>query len=84
VESLWYAVPTSPPASPAHPGCGAWQSLVDDLAAAGASSVTFHWEATTDAAALAARIRGKAMRAACAIKPATPAEVPQKRTLISL
>lgn len=51
------------------------QSLVDDLAAAGASSVTFHWEATEEAAALAQRIRDKGMRAACALKPATPADV---------
>jgi len=57
--------------------CVFWftQSLVDDLAAGGASSVTFHWEATGDAAALAQRIRNKQMRAACALKPATPADV---------
>lgn len=42
---------------------------------AGAESVTFHYEATTDAPALARRIRAAGAKAAVAIKPGTSHEV---------
>ena len=61
-----------------HLSCADPGALVEPLAAAGASSVTFHWEAVGgDAAAaraLAAKIRRLGMRAAIALKPSTPAE----------
>ena len=51
---------------------------VDELAVgyaeAGAKSVTFHFEATTDAVELARRIRAAGSKAAVAIKPNTPVE----------
>ena len=61
-----------------HLSCADPDALVEPLAAAGASSVTFHWEAVDgDAArarALASKIRGLGMRAAIALKPSTSAD----------
>ena len=67
-----------------HLSCSNPGSLIDGLAAARASSVTFHIEAvgggdgdgdaTSEAAALAATIRARGMRAAVALKPSTPIE----------
>jgi ribulose-phosphate 3-epimerase len=45
---------------------------IDRCAKAGASSITFHLEGTTDAVALTERIQSLNCRAAVAIKPATP------------
>ena len=49
-------------------------SLAVNYAEAGAESVTFHYEASSDAVALATRIRAAGAKAAVAIKPGTPAE----------
>ena len=49
-------------------------SLAVSYAEAGAESVTFHYEASSDAVALAGRIRAAGAKAAVAIKPGTPAE----------
>ena len=58
-----------------HLSCAEPESLVAPLAAAGASSVTFHWEAVDGnaarARALASKIRNLGMRAAIALKPST-------------
>ena len=59
-----------------HLSCSNPAGLVDGLAKAKASSVTFHMEAVGDdpaaALELAARIRSLGMRAAVALKPGTP------------
>ena len=47
---------------------------VDAFADAGADGFTFHIEATSEPAALAARVRARGMRVGVALKPATPAE----------
>lgn len=61
-----------------HLSCSNPAGLVEGLAKAKASSVTFHMEAmgndVTAAAELAARIRSLGMRAAVALKPGTPIE----------
>ena len=61
-----------------HLSCADPDALVEPLAAAGASSVTFHWEAVggnaAKARALASKIRRLGMRAAIALKPSTPAD----------
>jgi ribulose-phosphate 3-epimerase len=58
-----------------HLSCSEPESLVAPLAAAGANSVTFHWEAVdgnaAKARALASKIRNLKMRAAIALKPST-------------
>jgi ribulose-phosphate 3-epimerase len=62
-----------------HLSCSNPEALVEPLAKAGASGVTFHAEALEcDAGrmkALAGRIRALGMRAAVALKPKTPIEV---------
>ena len=59
-----------------HLSCSNPGGLIEGLAKANASSVTFHMEAVnndpTAAAELAARIRSLGMRAAVALKPGTP------------
>ena len=60
-----------------HLSCTDPGALIDGLAVAKASSVTFHFEVMEDAAAcahLAGRIRSLGMRAAVALKPRTPIE----------
>ena len=60
-----------------HLSCTNPDALIDGLAVAKASSVTFHFEVMEDAAAcahLAGRIRSLGMRAAVALKPRTPIE----------
>lgn len=49
------------------------ESWIDLMAKNGADSYTFHYEATTDHEALIDKIHSKGMRAACALKPKTPA-----------
>ena len=62
-----------------HLSCSNPEALVEPLAKAGASGVTFHAEALECDAermkALAGRIRALGMRAAVALKPKTPIEV---------
>lgn len=48
------------------------EKWVTDMAKAGASQMTFHLEATNDAAALAKQIRDAGMQCGIAIKPKTP------------
>lgn len=50
------------------------EKWVDDFVAAGSNSLTFHIEATNDAAALAQRIRAAGVRVGVAVKPKTPIE----------
>lgn len=50
------------------------EQWVDDFAKAGASSITFHLEATSDPDALMDVIHAKGMRAGIALKPKTPVE----------
>lgn len=47
---------------------------IDAFAAAGADLITFHYESCEDPAAVIRAIKQKGLRAAIAIKPATPAE----------
>jgi len=47
---------------------------INDFAKAGANSITFHIEATNDAAALIDKIHAAGMKAALSMKPKTPVE----------
>ncbi|KAK9471173.1 Ribulose-phosphate 3-epimerase-like protein [Dipodascopsis tothii] len=48
---------------------------VEDFAKAGGNLYCFHYEATKDPVALIKQIKAAGMKAGCAIKPATPADV---------
>jgi ribulose-phosphate 3-epimerase len=50
------------------------EKWVNDFAAAGADSLTFHIEATSDGVALAQAIRAKGMKVGVAVKPKTPVD----------
>lgn len=51
------------------------EPLLPGLIAAGADTVTVHWEAGRDPAAALRKIRAAGLRAGLALKPGTPAEV---------
>lgn len=50
------------------------EKWVEPIAKAGGNQFTFHYESTTDAAALVKLIKSHGMRAACALKPGTPVD----------
>ena len=51
------------------------ERYIDRFAEVGADLITIHYESTSDPAAVLRSIRAKGLRAALALKPATPAEV---------
>ncbi|KAH3673654.1 hypothetical protein WICMUC_003557 [Wickerhamomyces mucosus] len=80
VESLRKAVPRGDGVSKpkaffdCHMMVSEPEKWVEEFVKAGADQFTFHFEATKDPLALVKLIKSFGIRAACAIKPATPAE----------